>query len=561
MCRSTTYLVALPTNMEKNDQVNVIIQSLDTHSIDSIEHGLDAANRLSALSLDEKLMLSKAFSEVFFHVHHTGSLHMPKVAAGIEKLMAKFGTEMIPFLFQEILAADTESAIYFGKCMARHEVVGLDFILSQLDDHRAHDHDLINLIQVISLFKIPEAAKAVPAILAVAQHNNHQVTSMCLYSVGRLVQKLRPAAFSEELRSTLFDGAFRFLSNPQVLVRKNAARALGKMLRKGLLSKENEQKLYKTFLAIAGKDEHHNWDRAFIVRREAESFLPYFCQSSLHIRQYAQSYKILSKRLLCANTYHFTIEAPWIAKKIEGGQFLIIRPHILSERIPLSVCGWDRSGGSIDIVVSAVGKTTTQINAMEKGDFFEDVVGPLGERSILPSTPGTCVVIGGGYGTGAIIPTAKDMKALGHKVIGIVGARNRESLIMIPELSQACDEVMITTNDGSDGMKGLVTDALAQLLGREQVIYVLAVGPVPMMKAVSDMTRTLKITTYVSLNAIMVDGTGMCGACRVTVGGETKFACFHGPDFDGHQVDFDNLTKRQKMFARQEKMAFATMNV
>ncbi len=403
--------------------------------------------------------------------------------------------------------------------------------------------------------------KAIPAILVAAQHHNHQVTAMGLHSVVRLVQKLRPAAFSAELRSNMFESVFRFLSHPQVLVRKNAAHTLGKMLRKGLLSEENEKKLYNTFLAIAGRDEHHNWDRAFIVRREAEDFLPYFCQSSLHIRQYAQSFKILSKRLLCANTYHFSIDAPLIAKKIEGGQFLIVRPHILSERIPLSVCGWNRERGSIDIVVSAVGKTTIQINTMRPGDFFEDVVGPLGERSALPTSPGTCVVIGGGYGTGAIIPTAKDIKALGYKVIGIVGARHQDSLIMIPELREACDEVMITTNDGTAGQQGLVTDALSTILHREQVIYVLAVGPVPMMKAVSEMTRLMNIRTYVSLNAIMVDGTGMCGACRVTVGGETKFACFHGPDFDGHQVDFENLTKRQKMFAKQEKIAFSSMNV
>lgn len=547
--------------METNDRVNTIIQSLDTRSEESVRQALNAAKALSDLTTNEKLSLTKALSEVFFHVHHTGSSSMPKLAVMTEKFIAKFGVEMIPFLFKEILAADTETAVDFGKCLARNGVVGLEFILSKLDDYRDHDHDLINLIQVLSLFKIPEAAKAIPVILTAAQHNNHQVTSMGLHAIGRLVQKLRPTAFSEELRLKTFDAVFRYLSNPQVLVRKNAARALGKMLRKGLLSEENEQKLYKTFLAIAGRDEHHNWDRAFIVRREAEDFLPYFCQSSLHVRQYSQSYKILSKRLLCPNTYHFTIDAPLIAKKIEGGQFLIIRPHILSERIPLSVCGWDREKGSVNIVVSAVGKTTTQINAMEKGDFFEDVVGPLGERSVLPTSIGTCVVIGGGYGTGAIIPTAKDMKALGNKVIGIVGARNQESLIMIPELSQACDEVMITTNDGSTGLQGFVTDVLKQVIEREKVIDVLAVGPVPMMKAVSEMTRSLKIKTYVSLNAIMVDGTGMCGACRVTVGGETKFACFHGPDFDGHKVDFENLTKRQKMFAKQEKMAFANMNV
>jgi ferredoxin--NADP+ reductase len=547
--------------MGTNDRVNVIIQSLDTHSAESVTSGLQAVKAIKDLTLDEKLTLTKAFSDVFFHVHHSHSTSLPKQAVRIEKLIAKCGPDMFPFLLKEILEADTESAVYFGKSLARNGQPALEFILSKLDAYREHDHDLINVLQVLALFKIPEVAKAVPTILSVSQHPNHQVTAMGLYAAGRIVQKLRPNAFSEELRSKIFEAVFRFLSNPQVLVRKNAARTLGKMLRKGLLSNENESKLYKTFLAIAGRDEHHNWDRAFIVRREAEDFLPYFCQSSLHVRQYSQSYKILSKRLLCTNTYHFTIDAPLIAKKIEGGQFLIIRPHILSERIPLSVCGWDREKGSIDIVVSAVGKTTTQINAMEKGDFFEDVVGPLGERSILPASAGTCVVIGGGYGTGAIIPTAKDMKTLGNKVIGIVGARTKESLILIPELSQACDKVLITTNDGSEGLKGFVTDALSNVLASEKVIYVLAVGPVPMMKAVSEMTRPLNIATYVSLNAIMVDGTGMCGACRVTVGGETKFACFHGPDFDGHKVDFENLTKRQKMFARQEKMAFESMNV
>lgn len=547
--------------METNDQVNAIINSLDTHSAESVTQGLKAVKAIKVLTFEEKLTLTKAFSDVFSHVHYSNTTHLPKQAIRIERLIARCGTEMFPFLLKEILQADTESAVYFGKSLARSGVPALEFLLPKLDEHRDNDHDLINLLQTLSLFKIPEVVKALPAILTAAQHNNHQVTAMGLYAAGRIVQKHRATAFSEELRSTLFDSIFRFLSNPQVLVRKNAARALGKMMRKGLLTPEKESKLYKAFLAIAGRDEYNNWDRAFIVRREAEDFLPYFCQSSLHVRQYSQSYKILTKRLLCANTYHFTIEAPLIAKKIQGGQFLIIRPHILSERIPLSVCGWNREQGSIDIVVSAVGKTTTQMNAMNKGDFFEDVVGPLGERSVLPDSKGTCVVIGGGYGTGAIIPTAKDMKALGNKVIGIVGARTQESLIMIPELSQACDGVLITTNDGSAGLQGFVTDALLKVLEYEKVIYVLAVGPVPMMKAVSEMTRSLNIPTYVSLNAIMVDGTGMCGACRVTVGGQTKFACFHGPDFDGHQVDFENLTKRQKMFAKQEKIAFASMNV
>ena len=550
-----------PALSEMTDRVNQIIQKLDTRSVESVTQALDTVKGISDLSTDEKLDLAKALSEVFFHAHHTGSTRMPKLAVHTEKRIAKFGPEMIPFLFNEILEADSESAVYFGTTLARNGRSGLEYILPKLVDYQDRDDILINLIQVLSYFKIPEVANAVPAIMTAAQHSNHQITAMALYTVGRLTQKLQPSAFSEELRADLFDSVFRFLSNPQGLVRKNAARTLGKMLRKGLLSDENEKKVYKVFLAITGRDEHHNWDRAFIVRREAEDFLPYFQQVSLPVRLYTQSYKILSKRLLCSNTYHFTIDAPLIARKIEAGQFIIVRPHIRSERIPLSVCGWNREQGTLGIIVAAVGKTTTEINAMKEGDFFKDVVGPLGERSFRPPSKGTCVVMGGGYGTGAIIPVAKDLKALGNKVIGIVGARGQDSLIMVAELKQVCDEVFLTTNDGSMGFRGFVTDALREVLHRGNVIHVLAVGPVPMMKAVSEMTRPLSISTYVSLNAIMVDGTGMCGACRVTVGGETKFACFHGPDFDGHKVDFENLMKRQKMYAKEEKLAFDSMKV
>lgn len=310
-----------------------------------------------------------------------------------------------------------------------------------------------------------------------------------------------------------------------MIVRKNAAEALGRMLRKGNLDDEQKIKLLKAFLSISGRDDHHNWDRAFVVRRAAEEYLPYFHHTHKPSNKYSQSYKILSKELLAPHTYHFTIEAPLIARKIEAGQFIIVRPHILSERIPLSICGWNREKGTIDIVVFAVGKTTTQINLMQVGKSFQDVVGPLGNR-----------------------------------VIGIVGARNKENLIMVNELKSTCDEVIVTTNDGSEGMQGFVTNALQVVLDREPVNHVLAIGPVPMMKAVSDITKRTNIETFVSLNAIMVDGTGMCGACRVTVGNETKFACFHGPDFDGHQVDFENLMKRQKMFAKEEKTAFAVMN-
>ncbi len=527
--------------------------------MESVSGALDQVKLLEDLTQDEKICLAEALFEVFNHAHHTHSSSMPKVAVRAGKRIAKFGPEIIPVIFKHLVEADGETAVYYGKALARNGSEGLAYLVPKLNEFRDRDHDIINLIQALAYFKIPEASGAIPFVLSVSQHLNHQVTSMAVYTVGRLAERLPPSAFSDELRHFIFNHCFRFLSHAQGLVRKNAARTLGKMMRHGLLTAEDEKKTYHAFLAISGRDDHHNWDRAFIVRREAEDFLPHFHQQSLPVRRYTQSYKILAKRLLCTNTYHFTLETPLIARKIEAGQFVIVRPHIFSERIPLSICNWDREKGTIDIIVSAVGKTTTEINAMNVGDSFEDVVGPLGERSALPVASGTCVVIGGGYGTGAIIPTARDIKAMGNKVIGIVGARNKDSLIMASELKEACTEVVLTTNDGSAGIGGMVTDALQQVLSHEHVVYVLAIGPVPMMKAISDMTRPHHITTYVSLNAIMVDGTGMCGACRVTVGGETKFACFHGPDFDGHKVDFENLMKRQKMFVHEEKVAFERM--
>jgi ferredoxin/flavodoxin---NADP+ reductase len=304
-------------------------------------------------------------------------------------------------------------------------------------------------------------------------------------------------------------------------------------------------------------------DNSTNLQREPSVTVPelhHVCKTEQHVEaksgnRYTQSFRIIRKRQLFPGTFHFSIEAPMIARKIEAGQFIIVRPNSLSERIPLSICGWDREEGTIQIIVAGVGKTTLQINSMDVGDRFIDVVGPLGERSVMPSEEGTCVVIGGGYGTGAIIPVVNDLRKIGRKVVGIIGARSVENVIMENELRAVCTEVVVTTNDGSRGTKGLVTDALKEVLAKEKVAYILAIGPVPMMKAVSDLTRDAAIPTYVSLNAIMVDGTGMCGACRVTVGTETKFACFHGPEFEGHKVDFDNLMKRQKMFAREEKAA------
>lgn len=542
-------------------RVQEIVQKLSTQSEDAISEVLDQIKPMADLSAEEKIELSEALTSIFYHFRHADSSRMLRLAIRTEKRIAKFGADVVPFLFKEIIEVDGESAAYLGKALAKIGKPGIDYIQHEWDHHMDNEPALINLLQTLSFFKIPEAEEVIPLILNATKSENFQITSMALYALGRLVEKSQSSKIEQKLLTTLFDVAFSFLSSAKPLVRKNAARALGKMLRRGLLSTESERKVYRAFMAIMGKDEHHNWDRAFIVRREAEDFLTYFnIAPAPATSEYTQSFRIISKRLLCSNTYHFNIEAPFIARKIEAGQFIIIRPHATSERIPLSVCGWDRTKGTLSIIISAVGKTSTEINRMRVGDTFKDVVGPLGERSHLPQIIGTCVVIGGGYGTGAIIPTAKDMKAKGNKVIGIVGARNQESLIMIDELNEVCDEVLLTTNDGSRGQAGMVTDALKEVLKKENVIHVLAVGPVPMMKAVSEMTRPVKIETFVSLNAIMVDGTGMCGACRVSVGNETKFACFHGPDFDGHQVDFDNLMKRQKMFLKEEKLAFATMD-
>ncbi|KAB2959022.1 MAG: sulfide/dihydroorotate dehydrogenase-like FAD/NAD-binding protein [Candidatus Methylomirabilis oxygeniifera] len=310
--------------------------------------------------------------------------------------------------------------------------------------------------------------------------------------------------------------------------------------------------------------DHFDWDDAFIVRSEAEYQLHY-CRHGLAEKEttprgkYHQDFSILEKRELCPNTYYFKVNAPLLARKIQAGQFIIMRPNYDSERIPLSIAGWDREKGYIEIVIMAAGRTSTEATQKNVGDSFHDVVGPLGQRSHVAKYEGACVVLGGGYGTGAVIPTARDLRALGNKVYGVVGARTKDLLILVDELKAVCDEVFVTTNDGSVGIQGFVTHALEQIMAQEKVSMALAVGPVPMMMAVAKMTEGKGVETWVSLNAIMVDGTGMCGACRVSVGGKTRFACYHGPDFNAHQVNFDELIKRQRMFVEQEKIAFEAM--
>lgn len=266
------------------------------------------------------------------------------------------------------------------------------------------------------------------------------------------------------------------------------------------------------------------------------------------------SFKILEKKELAPNTVMMQIEAPLAIKKMQPGQFVIVRVSPTGERIPLSISGWDKEKGTVRIIVQAVGRTSTELINLNVGDSLTDLAGPLGQHSHVDNY-GTCVLIGGGYGTGAIIPIARELIAKGNKVIGIIGARTKDLVLMEDELRAICTRVEVSTNDGSSGTKGLVTDVLSEILKHEPVHMVTAIGPVPMMKAVSELTRPLNIKTYVSLNAIMVDGTGMCGACRVEVGGTTKFACVDGPDFDGHQVNFDELVYRQKMYVPLEKKA------
>ncbi|MCG3146955.1 MAG: Dihydroorotate dehydrogenase B (NAD(+)), electron transfer subunit [Verrucomicrobiae bacterium] len=263
---------------------------------------------------------------------------------------------------------------------------------------------------------------------------------------------------------------------------------------------------------------------------------------------------ITAARFLAPDVKLFQIHAPRVARKRQAGQFVIVRIHALGERIPLTIADSDPVAGTITIIVQGIGKTTKQLNALNAGDSIPNVVGPLGKPSEIEKF-GTCVVIGGGVGTAIAYPTAKALKAAGNRVIAIIGGRNRQLVILEEELRAFADEVIITTDDGSYGEKGLVIDPLQRLLG--QIDYVLAIGPIPMMRAVANVTREHKIKTVVSLNPIMVDGTGMCGGCRVSVAGKNQFACVDGPEFDAHQVDFETLTKRNAMYRDMERQSLA----
>lgn len=263
-------------------------------------------------------------------------------------------------------------------------------------------------------------------------------------------------------------------------------------------------------------------------------------------------YEILDKQKIAPAIYSMTIDAPEIAKKAQPGQFIILRTDEEGERIPLTIADYNRDNGIVRIIYQVVGLTTKQLSEMSVGDCLATFAGPLGQPSELDATK-RVLCIGGGVGTAVVYPMIKELNAMGALVDVITGARNKEHVILQNELKANCHHLYITTDDGSLGQQGFVTDVLKQLVENgEQYDEVIAIGPLVMMKFVSLLTKEYNIKTTVSLNPIMVDGTGMCGGCRVTVGGKTKYACVDGPDFDGHAVDFDQAMLRQTTYKNQE---------
>ncbi len=266
-------------------------------------------------------------------------------------------------------------------------------------------------------------------------------------------------------------------------------------------------------------------------------------------------YKVLRKELLAEAMFSMDIEAPMVARKAKAGQFVIIRTDQDGERIPLTIADFDEQAGSVTIVFQVVGKTTAELAEIKEGESIQTFTGPLGKPTEIEPY-GTVVCIGGGAGIAPAYPVARAMKEAGNHVISIIGSRTSELLFYEDQIASASHDFLLATDDGSKGLHGRVTDVLQDLVNKEVAIHrVFAVGPVPMMRAVAEMTKPLGIKTIVSLNPIMVDGTGMCGACRVTVGGQTRFACVDGPEFDAHEVDFRELTARQNMYRNMEQKA------
>ena len=265
------------------------------------------------------------------------------------------------------------------------------------------------------------------------------------------------------------------------------------------------------------------------------------------------SYKIVKKADLNSQIYLMEIEAPLVARKAAPGQFVILRMDEKGERVPFTIADFDKEKGTVTVIIQAVGKTTRDLSKLNEGDTILDFAGPLGIPTPLEGLK-KVAVIGGGLGTAIAYPQAKKLKELGAEVTSISGFRSKEYIILEDEMNAVSDKLIITTDDGSNGLQGFVTDRLREELeSGEKYDEVIAIGPLVMMRAVCNLTKEFGIPTTVSMNPVMIDGTGMCGGCRVIVGGEAKFACVDGPDFDGHKIDWDAAIKRQQMFKAYEK--------
>ena len=272
------------------------------------------------------------------------------------------------------------------------------------------------------------------------------------------------------------------------------------------------------------------------------------------------SYKILAKRELCPNQYELVIEAPYVVRNAQAGQFIIFRVEENGERVPLTIADVNKETGALTIVFMSVGYSTKKLAELNVGDELVDLVGPLGQPTHIKNY-GTVVCVAGGYGAAPCYLIAKAFKDAGNKVYMIMGARSKDLIFWEDKMKDACAELFITTDDGTLGEKGFVTQVLDRIIKEEKVDYTIAVGPMPMMRAVAELTRDKNIYTEASMNPIMVDGTGMCGACRVTVGGETKFACVDGPDFDAHKIDFDEVINRTKIYKEEERKRSENCNL
>lgn len=270
-------------------------------------------------------------------------------------------------------------------------------------------------------------------------------------------------------------------------------------------------------------------------------------------------FKIIRKRVLTPVTKLLVIDAPLIAQSAKPGHFVIVRAHKQGERIPITITDYSPQDGTVTIVIQEVGRTSKLVGALNEGEYILDFVGPLGKAPDLP-TKGWVTAVGGGFGAAAIYSIVKEMHSRGIRVTVIVGARTKDLLILEEELRKTCAIFYVCTDDGSKGYHGFVTGKLEQLIkAKEKIDEIIAIGPMPMMRAVSETTKPYKIPTVVSLDPIMVDGTGMCGACRVTVAGVTKFACVDGPFFNSHEVDFDEGVKRSKMYTKEQELSLKAM--